>query len=144
MNGPSAHAMKQWLSTLSSLPLPSRLIPSVKLFHPFNLLSSFQTTDTAPVLWRHKWTVEIHLLFGGARCSTNQMFSFYHLWSIWRNTIRVLEAHLLPYLINLHIHLALFVPNGSTVIGYQLNLYLKSCAAEKKKSVGVLCKVATP
>lgn len=59
MNGPSAHAMKQWLSTLSSLSLPSQLIPSVKLFHPFNLLSSFQATDTAPVLWRHKWTVEI-------------------------------------------------------------------------------------
>lgn len=74
---------------------------------------------------------KFHLLFGCARCFTNQMFSSFHMWSIWKNTIRILEAHLLPYLINLHIHLALFGPDGSTVIGYQFKLYLKTRGAKK-------------
>lgn len=110
-------------------------IPSISS-RPFRRQTQCPYCDGTNEQWK------FHLLFGGVRCSTNQMFSFFHSWSIWKNTIRVLEAHLLPYLINLHIHIALFAPDGSTVIGYQLKMYLKSYGTEKK--IKLVCFAKLP
>lgn len=73
MNGPLC-TRNETMTFKSLLPPPqSRLIPSVKLFHPFNLRSFLSRLYCEGT--NEQW--KFHLLFGSARCSNHIFYAFH-------------------------------------------------------------------